>query len=207
MAKKIVLSFIVLGIAIGIWHLIQHRSTLTTSSPTGEYSVVLRDELISPILFETLVKFEVTKRGNEFLRSTYLNGWDGALGFQERFPSHNWIEDSALLFESRGYSDSDKAGFEVVNDSGLHLKYLRFTGLDILLVFDLPPGERIGFVTRAQKDNKWFQLSVEFSDNSQIKREFDFTVDDGVLNVNSCSVIRVFKSDVNISVGSLNACE
>lgn len=207
MTKKIVLSFLVLGVSFGIWYLIGNRSTLTTSSPMGTYSVVLRDDLISPILFETLVKFEVTKGGKEFLDATYLNGGDTSLGFLERFPAHKWIGDSALFFESRGYSDSDKTDVTIVNESGRHLRYIRFTGQDIVLVFDLTPGQKIGFVTRAQKHNKWFQLRGEFSDNSQISREFDFTSDDGVLNVNSCSVIRVFQSEINISVGSLKACE
>lgn len=187
-AKLLIAIVVVLLISALFWTYILNRvffnapDILTSSSPSGTYSVTLSgqsDEPSFPIVEHT-VYFRVVKDGGPFLTGKYFHSGDWFdPSFSILYPQHSWLSENILYFYSEEFSQQGTAGTAVVtNKSDKPISYLKVVSDTAYLLFDLQPGSTTRLrIAPARGDLLYISAEGEFPDNVKIERTgVDFKV-------------------------------
>lgn len=151
----------------------QSSTFLTTQSPNGTYTVELTGNKRAPRFpgVEHQTNFNLIKNGEYLIKSAHVDGYDWFdSDFAGMYPEHKWDSDFILRFsrdvvEAKKHSDS----LSILNSTSKHLKYLKITIRDMLLVFEMPPKSKMSLQVPHQEWISWVWGDGEFSDGQRPK--------------------------------------
>lgn len=146
---------------------------LTTTSPSGAYTVNLTGRKDRPFLTPNTVSYHALKGGEPFLRGAGLHKtWDFMdPWFELMYPDHRWVSDNALqLYNGRLFHGREPDTLIVVNRAGRAVKHLRVASGDQILLFDIEPGSETRLPSSpARGESKSFYVSGEFYDGRRLE--------------------------------------
>jgi hypothetical protein len=176
MKKLIILGIAVLTFLAGVfaWFITAQPDVfLKTVSPNGIYTVELIGDPSRPSfpLIDHKTNFNLFKHGQPLVQDAHVMRYDildKSFGFL--YPEHQWIYDGTLRFSS-DISKSEKSSdmLFVYNKTDKRIKFLRIVAGDMLLIFEMWPGN-LRLSVPHLGDLPWVMAEGEFDDGQQIKR-------------------------------------
>ncbi len=127
------------------WVVFRSPTVLTTTSPAGNYRLILKGRKDQPWLFlDHTVRFTLIKNDEVLLAEEYFHSGDALdPGYAIAYPQHSWIQENVAHFYRKEFFEKGKLGtVEVRNNSNRVIKYLRVIVDDCHLLFDCNPVPR-----------------------------------------------------------------
>ena len=167
-----VLSGVLLVSLISYGMFLKPQATfLTTVSPARTYTVSLKGQKSRPIFFTATIRFEVIKNGNRILSDKFLYSADGMdIPFETWYPDHRWLNEQSIQFyREQNFQDAPSDTVVVTNNTGKTIKYAKIDSIDIVIVFEMPPGFKVSIPSSQSKgESKWLSVKGEFSDGTNL---------------------------------------
>ncbi|HEX5885188.1 MAG TPA: hypothetical protein VFY67_11675 [Pyrinomonadaceae bacterium] len=160
------------------WRLTYYRVWLTSTSPSGKYTVELTgDKGRGGLVTYAVVKYNLLVDGTPLTRNRLAHYGDAMdISFELAYPEYAWVDEKALRFWSNAHRREDNLDTLLIsNDTAKTIKFLRIKAWDMFFVFDIPPYSKHQLAFKHMTGSKIVTAEGEFEDGSQIDYSASFS--------------------------------
>jgi hypothetical protein len=153
---------------------------LSTTSPAGVYTVILKGQKERPRFFKSKVTFDAMKNGEPIASDQELHSGDSFdVSFESGYPNYDWIGENALHFYRKDDFNIETANnLKIANKTNTEIKYLKvYLSQDKFLLFNIPSSSETELRASASKgDQIGIFTAGEFSTGEDFSAGSSFIV-------------------------------